>query len=53
MNDIQKHMLAYMKEVIDQEDIYFYEAWKQVEMFVLEALEDAPDQKIEEKTNIL
>jgi len=33
-------MLAYMKEVVDQEDVYFYEAWKQVEQFVLEALED-------------
>lgn len=40
MNELQKHMLAYMKEVVDQEDVYFYEAWKQVEQFVLEALED-------------
>lgn len=38
MNEIQKHMLSYMKEVIDQEDVYFYEAWKQVEQFVLDAL---------------
>jgi hypothetical protein len=29
-----------MKEVVDQEDVYFYEAWKHVEQFVLEALED-------------
>jgi len=33
-------MLAYMKEVIDQEDVYFYEAWKQVENFVLDALSE-------------
>ena len=43
MNELQRHMLSYMKEVIDQEDIYFYEAWKQVEQFVLEALEDVSE----------
>ena len=46
MNEIQKHMLDYMKEVVDQEDIYFYEAWKQVEQFVLEALEDSNEKEI-------
>lgn len=40
MNELQEHMLAYMKEVVDQEDVYFYEAWKQVEHFVLEALSE-------------
>ena len=38
MNGLQQHVLAYMKEVVDQEDVYFYEAWKQVEQFVLDAL---------------
>lgn len=47
MNELQRHMLAYMKEVVDQEDIYFYEAWKQVEQFVLEALKDETDKSPE------
>lgn len=42
MNETQRHLLTYMKEVVDQEDVYFYEAWKQVEQFVLDALEDNP-----------
>ena len=45
MNELQRHMLSYMKEVVDQEDIYFYEAWKQVEQFVLEALEDVSEEE--------
>lgn len=40
MNDKQKEMLVYMQEVINQEDEYFFEAWKAVEMFVLDALAD-------------
>lgn len=40
MNETQKHLLVYMKEVLDQEDVYLYEAWKQVEQFVLDALSE-------------
>ena len=40
MNELQKHMLAYMMEVVNQEDVYFLEAWKQVESFVLDALSE-------------
>lgn len=38
MNQAQRDMLAYMQEVVDQEDVYFFEAWKQVENFVMDAL---------------
>lgn len=38
MNKTQKQILDYMQEVCDQEDIYFYEAWRQVEVYVLDAV---------------
>lgn len=47
MNEIQKHMLTYMKEVVNQEDIYFFEAWKTVENFVLDALVDETEGETE------
>lgn len=40
MNDIQKQVLEYMQAVCDQEDVYFLEAWKAVELYVLDALSD-------------
>ena len=40
MNESQKHMIEYMKEVIAQEDVYFLEAWKAVELYVLDALKE-------------
>lgn len=40
MNELQQHMLDYMQEVVDQEDIHFEEAWRCVEQFVLDALSD-------------
>jgi hypothetical protein len=44
MNAAQKHMLEYMQEVVNQEDVYFFEAWKQVENFVMDALCDSTEQ---------
>lgn len=44
MNETQKQILAYMKEVCEQEDIYFYEAWKQVEEHVLDAVAEITTQ---------
>lgn len=40
MNQKQKDMLDYMREVVRQEDDYFFEAWKLVEWHVLDALGD-------------
>ena len=40
MNDIQKQVLEYMQAVCEQEDVYFLEAWKTVELYVLDALAD-------------
>ena len=40
MNATQRHMIAYMAEVLAQEDVYFYEAWCTVKDFVLDALSD-------------
>jgi hypothetical protein len=45
MNQAQKDMLAYIQEVINQEDVYFFEAWKQVENFVLDALSEQDNYK--------
>lgn len=38
LNETQNHLIKYMQEVCNQEDVYFLEAWKQVESFVLDAL---------------
>lgn len=45
MNQVQKAMLAYMQEVVDEEDVYFFEAWKQVENFVIDALANEEEQE--------
>lgn len=38
MNEMQKQVLEYMQAACDQEDVYFLEAWKTVELYVLNAL---------------
>lgn len=38
MNQLQRHMLEYMSEVLHQEDIFFSEAWAIVESYVMDAL---------------
>lgn len=45
LNQRQIDMLTYMKEVVNQEDLHFFEAWKLVEYYVLEALEDVEDEE--------
>lgn len=40
MNETQKQILEYMQAVCEQEDVYFLEAWKQVEVYVLDSVAD-------------
>ena len=40
MNEAQKEMVEWMQEVCNHEDVYFFEAWKTVELYVLNALAD-------------
>lgn len=42
MNQLQRHMLEYMSEVLHQEDIFFSEAWATGESYVMDALGNTP-----------
>lgn len=43
MNNIQQDLLAYIEEVLQQEDVHFAEAWETVKFYVLDALEDSTE----------
>lgn len=40
LNDVQKHVLAYMDEALMEEDIFLLEAWNQVKNMVIDSLGD-------------
>ena len=40
MNTAQMQVMQYMEEMLRQEDVHLYEAWKMIEVYVLDALED-------------
>lgn len=43
MNNTQKDLLGYMKEVLQQEDVHYAEAWGTVKFHIMDALDTTED----------